>query len=315
MQLAANSFLISGFVSLALFLFALFIGSAFTRPKVLQLEERIVGASGVLNELPNEGASEQTWYGRRVYTPFVKPIFKSNPTRLQRISRMLSIDLEKLHHDIKEAGMGNKISAEEIVSMKLIGLVFAAILVILGLPSFDLYLFVGGLSAYLIGSYMPSKRIATAIHNRRESIRSDLPDFLRLLKAVTESGNTIQEAINKVAVRLSGPLAEQFQQVMIETKANGGNWRVAMENMALRNDIDELSDVVSNILISVERGTSIVSVLEKDADIMLELRNSKVMEQARKLSVRMMIPMAVFDFLPLMVLMIAPMMMSFVGEL
>lgn len=311
MELLASSFTISIAISVCVFLFALAISGVTTMPRRMKLSERIRGAQAAEIEAIVDEVKEQSWFGRRIHAPYLKPLIHRNPTTLQKIARALSVNLEKLHSDIKEAGMENRISAEEIVSMKLIGLVVASIFVILGLPTLDL-LFIGiGVFAFYIGSYMPSQKITEAKKKRRDTIIAELPDFLRLLKAVTESGNTIQEAINKVSVRTSGPLAKEFQNVMVETKANGGNWRQAMENMAIRNDIDALSDVVSNILIAVERGTSIVDILEKDADIMLALRNSKVMEKAKGLSVKMMIPMALFDFLPLMVLMLAPMMMQF----
>jgi tight adherence protein C len=98
--------------------------------------------------------------------------------------------------------------------------------------------------------------------------------------------------------------------VVVETRARGGQWKRAMENMAFRNEIEQLTDVVSDILISYEKGTPITETLQKEAKMMRSIKNAQIQEEARRLNVKMLIPMAIFSFLPLLFLMLAPMLIQ-----
>lgn len=257
-----------------------------------------------------------TRYGR-FYRAYIAPQFQRNPQLPQKIARLLQVDMEKLDIKIREARMDNKISVEEILSMKVIGLCGGLLFVFLGVASgtINLNFLVIGLILYYFGNIFPQRMLENKITQRKKEIMLSLPDFLDLLKSVTEAGLSIQEALTKVTARTKGALADEFRGVIVETKASGGQWRLAMENMAFRNDIDALSDVVSEILISYEKGTPISETLGKQASVMRQLRNNSIQEQARKLSIKMIIPMAIFSFLPFLILMLTPMIIEFTRNL
>lgn len=281
------------------------------KPKSVDLEKRLPNFQDEeLYEILNETRYSDTAYGK-FHKSFIKPRLLKHPNSQQSLSKLLGIDMEQLDRDILEAGLQDKFTVEEIISLRLLSLTAMLIFVGMGLSLGTMPLIILGVIAYMMGTFIPRYTIDRKIKERREAIERTLPNFLDLLKSVTEAGLVIQEAINKVSSRLKGPLAEEFRSVMIETKATGGQWRKAMENMAFRNDIESLSNVVSDILITYEKGTSIVDTLEKEANAMKELRNMSVQEKAKGLSIKLIIPMALFIFFPILILMASPMAIGF----
>jgi tight adherence protein C len=286
------------------------------KPKKISLEGRLPNAKDQeMNDILHDDYISHSAYGK-FHKAYVRPYINSHPNLLQQVSRALGINMEKLDQKIKEAKMEKEITVEEIISMKLLGLAGAVLFMGLGVSfGVNTILILFGLIFYLFGTIVPQRMIEQKIKARRENIERNLPEFLDLVKSVTEAGLVVQEAINKVTARLKGPLADEFKRVMAETKSNGGQWRIAMENMAFRNDIDTLSDVVSDILIAYEKGTSITDTLNKEAILMRELRNTKLQEKAKSMSVKLIIPMAIFSFLPLLVLLVAPMVMQMTQQM
>lgn len=285
------------------------------RPKKISLFEKLPSTGEAeIKQIMEEYRLAESAYGK-FYLRYIKPYFDKNPALLERLSHILGINLDTLEIQLKRAKMDSILSPEEILCMKLIGIIGAFIFISFGvLAGMNITFIAIGLIIYFLGGFLPQNIITQKIEKRRKQITRELPDFLDLLKSATEAGLSIYEAIEKVAKRTSGPVAEEFQSVIIETKARGGQWKQAMENMAFRNDIDTLTDVVSDILISYEKGTPITDTLAKEAQIMRDIRNTQIQEQARRLNVRMIIPMAIFSFLPLLYLLMAPMLIQMMNE-
>ena len=99
---------------------------------------------------------------------------------------------------------------------------------------------------------------------------------------------------------------------MIDFKSNGGNFKKAMENMIERNDVESLTNVISDILISYEKGDDkIIETLQEEAEAMREIVNADIDEQANKKTTTLMIPMMIAFFLPIMIFLLLPMLSQF----
>lgn len=272
----------------------------------------------LLNRLPNTDTEQMmedivmqgsnTRYGefhRKYMSKYLKGENK------EKLSRMLGIKPAQLEQDIYTAHMENKITVEEFISMKLIGLTGTVIFSLLSfLANFDLILLMFALVFFYFGYMYPNSLVTKKMKERKEQILLDLPNFIERTYSVIEAGSTIQEALTVIATRTSGPLAEEFIIVSARTKISG-KWKQEMEQMALRNNVEQLSDLVSDILIAYEKGTSIAEVLKDDAIQMRALKNAKVMEKAKKTATTLLIPMAVFCFLPMLLLILGPMVIQF----
>ena len=228
-----------------------------------------------------------------------------------KFARMLGIKPAQLEQDIFTAHMEDKITVEEIISMKLVGTIGSLVFgVLCALANFNLFLLCLAGLCYYLGCMYPNTLVVNKMKDRRDQIMIDLPNFIELTYSVLEAGSTIQDALSTIATRTTGPLAEEFMLVAARTKVSG-KWKYEMEQMALRNNVEPLTDLVSDILIAYEKGTSIVNVLKDDAIQMRALKNSKIMERAKKTSTTLLIPMAIFCFLPMLVLILGPMLIQF----
>lgn len=257
------------------------------------------------------GASK-TPYGQ-FYSKYIRRSM-SNPTTLRKLSEVYRFDLDGVNHTIANSRLQDQYTAEEILSLKVLGTIGMVVFSLIGvLQGVDLLWIALGFGCYTLLGFLPEKRLNSQIRQRKLEIENSLPEFLDLLKSVTAAGLSLPEAITKVISRFpAGPLVEEFKQVSIDATASGGNWRWAMEQMALRNDIDSLSDVVSDILITYEKGTSGISeALGYQARMMRTIRNSNIMAKVNRMNVTFVVPMVIFDMLPIMVLLLGPMLISF----
>jgi tight adherence protein C len=295
--------------ALLTFMIGYFVASLGKRRKINLMDKLQGGVKAEIEDMLSDHKVSDTAYGK-FYAKYFKPFFDRNPAVLQKISQMLGLNMESLDAQIKRAKMEKTITPEEVLSLKLIGWGGLVMFMSLGLMSVNLSLIMLGIVIYFAAGALPQRTITRKIEERKRQIIKELPNFLDLLKCVTEAGLGIQEAIEKVCKRTKGPVAEEFQSVVIETRARGGQWKLAMENMAFRNEIEQLTDVVSDILIAYEKGTPISETLHKEAKMMRSIKNAQIQEEARRLNVKLLIPMAIFSFMPLLFLMLTPMVLQ-----
>lgn len=285
-----------------------------TGRKRVPLEERLFMHEQRIEKIIQGIVWSETKYGK-FFGAHLYPYMFSNRPFLEKLSKFLGFDFNEWKEKIKEAGLSKTITPEEMLSMKILGLAGMLFFFVTGaMFGMNVLLFVLGLTCYLLGSMFSQSYVNRKLLEKRMSIEYELPGFLDILSSVVDSGLPIQQAIDKVSIRMKGALADEFRAVMVETK-NGGRWEQAMENMSFRNNVDMLSDTVSDVLIAYSKGAPIAEVLKSEAYVMRQAKNAKVMERTRGLSIKMMIPLALFGFLPLMVLVLGPLVIQVMGQL
>jgi len=310
-----SSATISGLIGVLVFLILsapYFIRSG--QRKRLSLEKRLYQPEQRVEKMLENIVYSETRYGK-FFNAHLYVHYKSNKPLVEKISKILGFDLEDWRAKIKEASLEKSITSEEMFSMKVLGYAGIFLFGVAGMTlGMNMALLSLGFLSYVAGSMLPQSFVNRKLTAKKTDIEYELPDFLDLLRSVVEGGLSLQDAIEKVSFRMKGVLAEEFKAVVIETK-NGGRWEQAMENMSFRNNVDMLSDSVSDILIAYSKGTPIAEVLEKEAHVMRQMKNSRIQERTRGLSVKLMLPMAVFDFVPLVVLILGPLMLQIIEGL
>jgi len=274
--------------------------------KRLALEKRLFLPEERVEKMLEAIVCSDTRYGK-FFKAHLYPYFGTKQPFVDKLTKILGFDLEMWREKIREAKLEKTITPEEMFSMKILGYAGLLFFGVAGLVfNMNLILIVMGLLSYVAGSMFPQSFVNNKLAMKRADIEYELPDFLDLLQSVVEAGLSIQTAIEKVSFRMKGVLAEEFRLVMVETK-NGGRWEQAMENMSFRNNVDVLSDTISDILIAYNKGTPIAEVLEKEVHLMRQVKNARIQEKAKGLSVKLMLPVALFCFIPLVVLILGPM--------
>lgn len=258
------------------------------------------------------GISSNTKYGK-FHKKYMAKMLAGE--KKNKVAKILGIKPEQLEQDIYSARMENDITVDEFISMKILGytgaLLFALLFVVTGRNTAVLAL---AIVAYFLGVMMPTRKVYGKIAQRKDDMLLELPNFIELTYSIIEAGATVQDALTTIASRTKGPLSEEFLLVAARTRVSG-NWKKEMEDMANRNGVEPLSDLVSDVLISFEKGTSVVNVLKDDANQMRALKNAKIMEKAKKMSTTLLIPMGIFSFVPMLVIIVGPMLIQIVGNM
>jgi tight adherence protein C len=163
--------------------------------------------------------------------------------------------------------------------------------------------FAGGLSFML-----PNFWLSLAISKRAEKIRNGLPDSLDLLVVSVESGLALDAGIQRVSdemKKVHPALAEEMQIATLETQM-GVPRSEALTNMARRCGVEEMKALVAVITQAEKFGTSVAKALRTQADALRVKRRQKAEERAQKTTVKLMLPLILFIFPSIFVVLVGP---------
>jgi len=163
--------------------------------------------------------------------------------------------------------------------------------------------FAGGL-----GFMLPDLWLRLATSGRKEKITHGLPDCLDLMVVSVEAGLALDSALLKVSQEMGKvhpELAEEFLLVNKETQM-GLTRADALTNLAIRTGVPELRSL-SAILIQAEKfGTSIATALRNHAETIRTKRRQLAEERAAKTAVKLILPLILFIFPAIFVVLAGP---------
>lgn len=125
---------------------------------------------------------------------------------------------------------------------------------------------------------MPLARIARDRRQRQERIERDLPDFLDILAVTVSAGVSFRPALQRVAARFGGPLADEIDLTLAQL-ASGASRREAFESLRDRNDCEPLAQFVTAYLQSEELGAPPAETLNQ---IALDMRRDSAQRMRRR---------------------------------
>jgi tight adherence protein C len=152
---------------------------------------------------------------------------------------------------------------------------------------------------------LPKSLLKSKIKMRRKTVTRQLPDVLDILTVSVESGLSFDSALAKVVEKNYGELAMEFKKVLNEIQL-GKTRREALKNMSVRCDADDVRLFISSIIQAEQLGVSIGKVLRIQADQMRLKRKQRAEELAIKAPVKMILPLVLFVFPGLFVVILGP---------
>jgi tight adherence protein C len=129
---------------------------------------------------------------------------------------------------------------------------------------------------------------------RVESIRRAMPDTLDLMVVCLEAGLGLNATIARVGderATMRDALGAEFEQVSMEMRG-GRSREEALRALGARNGCDDLKALAALIIQSDRLGASMAQTLRSHADLLRTKRRQRAEEAARKLPVKMLLPMA-----------------------
>jgi len=164
----------------------------------------------------------------------------------------------------------------------------------------------GLIGGYLFFELMMENKIKT----RQKEIRKELPDVLDLMTVSIEAGLGFDAAMHRVMEKAKGAIAGEFGNTLQEMRM-GKTRREALRDLGKRTGVDDLNRFVESLIQADQLGVSLGNVLRNQSDQMRVLRRQRVQEQAMKAPVKMLIPMVLFIFPCIFIIILAPAIIQF----
>lgn len=156
-----------------------------------------------------------------------------------------------------------------------------------------------------IGSNIILDKIAAG---RQQNIDRILPDALDLLVICTEAGMGIDQALLRVASNLGSKGKDLTEEIILTNRElNLGQERaLCWSNFGERANSEELKNLARVIVQSEKVGASIGGVLKNQSEFLRVRRKQTAEEKAAQMTIKMMIPLALFIFPTIMAVTMGP---------
>ena len=164
-----------------------------------------------------------------------------------------------------------------------------------------------------LGFFFPDLWLRSRVSRRQKGIFRAMPDALDLLTICVEAGLGFDSAMAKVHEKWENDLALEFGRVIQEIRL-GKLRRDAMRDMADRLQVTELTSFVAAIIQSEQLGVSMAKVLRIQSDQMRVRRRQMAEEEAHKLPIKMIFPIALLIFPSIMIILLGPAAASLMGS-
>ncbi len=202
--------------------------------------------------------------GRRLALPLADVL---GPSRLARLNRRIEL-----------AGRPDGMTVQSFLERKARLLaIFGASAALLAFRGHVLVAVVVLATAWML----PDLGLRSASRARQARIDRDLPDFLDVLAVTVSAGLSFRAALERVASRYAGPLADEIIHTLRELDV-GVARRAAFQHLRDRNDSEALEQFVVALLQAEELGSPLTEALDQ---IAREMRRSAA-QRARQAAAR-----------------------------
>ena len=159
-----------------------------------------------------------------------------------------------------------------------------------------------------LGLFGPERFLKWKASKRTDQCRKGFPDMMDLMTACVEAGLGMDAALVRVGHELGGrypALKENLDIMNLELRA-GRERNEAMLNFANRLNLDEAKALAVMLKQAEEMGSSVGQALRTFSDDMRHKRMMKAEEKAAALSAKLTVPLILFIFPTIMVMLMLP---------
>ena len=170
--------------------------------------------------------------------------------------------------------------------------------------------------AAIFGYVMPSFALDKRIGKLRLEHRLGFPDFMDLMVVCSQAGLSMEASLSRIADELTlafPSLARNLELTTAEIR-NGKSLSRAIESLVGRLGIEEASSFSTLLQQSEELGSSLTRSLRAFSDDMRNKRLMKAEEKAYSLPAKLVVPLTLFVFPVLLIVLMLPVAISISGS-
>ncbi len=168
----------------------------------------------------------------------------------------------------------------------------------------------------VVGFFIPDTMFNGRVRARQADIMRNFPTMVDLMALTIEAGLDYMAAIERILKNVRPTQRTELEnelQKMINEVQLGYTRRDALKRLAMRTGVPEIRSFVGLIIQSDELGTSLVELLRNYAADMRFRRLNKAEKLAAQAATKMLIPLFIFIFPTVFIMMLAPMMKSLIS--
>ncbi len=171
-----------------------------------------------------------------------------------------------------------------------------------------LYKILAIIAAGLVGSYLVDYILQKLMESRQERIRKAFPEALDLMVICSEAGLSLTATVQRVAreiAQISPDLGYELALLSIELNMFSDRRR-ALQNFSDRLDSPYFKSIISNIMQAEQYGTPVAQTMRTISEQFRQDRLVEAEERAAKLPVLLSLPMMLFIFPCIYIVIIGP---------
>jgi tight adherence protein C len=292
---------------LCLFGFLIMVGFAFhPTSETTSISQRLEGLKAGQQQRVKTSLRDEDEMSKSPFTRIVLPIVDKLSKFFSQMTPVTSLNRARV--SIIQAGLQGKVTPTQITTLSYI-LMFVVPFMSLsftGVPTGLLTQSAGILCiGFILGYRLPFGYIQGKAKARQHEIRKALPFTLDLISISVEAGMALDGAMAIVQEKSSGPMADELGLTLREIRLGKGR-NEALVDMGDRIGVEELKSFVTAVTYIARLGGSLVDVIRIQAQAMRIKRRQRAEEKAMKTPVKIMIPLVLFIFPSMFIVILAP---------
>jgi len=224
------------------------------------------------------------------------------------MSRTPASRQEQMRMLIAAAGHPYNLTLSGVIVAKFVCAAIAAgvgALLFIGLMKLTFPFFLLVLGPPALGWILPDRWLKQKAGARRSQIENTIPDFIDLLTICLDAGLSFDAALQRVAEKVEGPLAEELIAMLTEIRY--GRPRLeAMEALSGRIAVEDMTAFVNAVTQSQKLGVPLGETVRIQAAEIRRRRRQGAEEKAAQASLKMLFPMIGCIFPTLFIVLMGP---------
>lgn len=223
--------------------------------------------------------------------------------------------LEAIRKQLRFAGMFMDPADFQFIKYAfLIGSVFVTLVIVFAVEMQPVIMLLVLAIGTLIGVMGPTLYLRSRVSGHQNGIKKQLPDAMDLLCVCIEAGLGFDAALLKVSQKLHGPFIDELMIVYREIQM-GRTRREALQNLCDASNLDELKTFASALVQAEQLGIPINNVMRSQSEQLRVERSQAAKEKGMKASIKMLVPMLIFIFPVVFIILMGPTVMNIMETL